>query len=131
MSALATVVNLSAPTQAQVICLNKFGITSIPSTKGEASALITAAIASRDMTPATSKQVGRIAILGGRDMPGAGMREASNAIAVLEHLAALDNVPAEQTHEVLASLVAILRQRYLKPVKVVIHAPVETEEAPF
>lgn len=78
---------IAAPTERQLARLAELHIQHGPVSRAEASALISAAIAERDMRPATDKQRGRAAVLGGRDMPGAGVREISTQIALLEALA--------------------------------------------
>ena len=93
MSTAETVVSvpaaIAAPTDRQMARLTELGVTTVPQdlSRAQASALISAAIAERDMRPATDKQRGRAGVLGGRDLPGAGVRELSTQIALLEALA--------------------------------------------
>lgn len=87
MSVVASIV----PSMAQLNTLAKFGVVEVPKTKAEASALIQAAIAARDMRPASVPSLGKLGALGGRDLPGAGQREVSTAIALLECVVMLDN----------------------------------------
>lgn len=89
METIATVVPtaIAAATDRQLARLAELNIQHGQLSRAEASALISAAIAERDMRPATDKQRGRAAVLGGRDMPGAGVREISTQIALLEALA--------------------------------------------
>ena len=115
----------AAPTEKQVLRLQALGATAIPSTRSEASQLISKLIASRDMQPATLAQVGRAAALGGRDLPGAGVREKSTQIFLLEALVAFDNAQAEADINAAAELlVARVRERFVKPLTITITAPV-------
>ena len=115
----------AAPTEKQVLRLQALGATAIPSTRSEASQLISKLIASRDMQPATLAQVGRAAALGGRDLPGAGVREKSTQIFLLEALVAFDNAQAEADINAAAELlVARVRERFAKPLTITITAPV-------
>lgn len=77
---------IAAATDRQLARLADLHVTHGELSRAEASALISAAIAERDMRPATDKQRGRAAVLGGRDLPGAGVREISTQIALLEAL---------------------------------------------
>lgn len=114
----------AAPTEKQVLRLQALGATAIPSTRSEASQLISKLIASRDMQPATLAQVGRAAALGGRDLPGAGVREKSTQIFLLEALVAFDNAQAEADINAAAELlVARVRERFVKPLTITITAP--------
>ena len=79
--------SIAAPTDRQLARLAELNIQHGEISRAQASALISAAIAERDMRPATDKQRGRAAVLGGRDLPGAGVREISTQIALLEALA--------------------------------------------
>lgn len=115
----------AAPTEKQVLRLQALGATSVPSTRSEASQLISKLIASRDMQPATLAQVGRAAALGGRDLPGAGVREKSTQIFLLEALAAFDNAAeGADTNAAAELLIARVRERFVKPVTITITAPV-------
>ena len=76
------------------------------------------------MQPATLAQIGRAAALGGRDLPGAGVREKSTQIYLLEALVAFDNAePGEATNEAAEVLIARVRERLVKPLRVTITAP--------
>jgi len=115
----------AAPTEKQVLRLQALGATAIPSTRSEASQLISKLIASRDMQPATLAQVGRAAALGGRDLPGAGVREKSTQIFLLEALVAFDNAADDAAVNAAAELlVARVRERFVKPLTITITAPV-------
>ena len=114
----------AAPTEKQVLRLQALGATAIPSTRSEASQLISKLIASRDMQPATLAQVGRAAALGGRDLPGAGVREKSTQIFLLEALVAFDNAADDAATNAAAELlVARVRERFVKPLTITITAP--------
>jgi hypothetical protein len=134
MNAIAqtSVATAAAPTEKQVLRLTALGATAIPSTRSEASQLISKLIASRDMQPATLAQVGRAAALGGRDLPGAGVREKSTQIYLLEALAAWDNAEendAKAVNDAVALLVSRVRERMVKPLTITITAP--AEQAPM
>jgi hypothetical protein len=120
----STVANPAAPTEAQISRLVALGISSVPATRSDASKLISAAIAQRDMQPATLAQIGRAAALGGRDLPGAGVREKSTQIYLLEALVAFDNAADGADANACAEvLIARVRERLVKPLKVTITAP--------
>lgn len=134
MTNATTIANPAAPTVAQVQRLVALGINSVPATRSEASQMISAAIASRDMQPATLAQIGRAAALGGRDLPGAGVREKSTQIYLLEALVAFDNAEdGEATNAAAEVLIARVRERLVKPLRVTISAPKMPagEEAPL
>lgn len=117
----------AAPTEKQVLRLQALGATAIPATRSAASQLISQLIAGRDMQPATLAQIGRAAYLGGRDLPGAGVREKSTQIFLLEALAAWDNASPEDADAVNASvqlMVNRIRERFCKVQTITITAPV-------
>lgn len=111
-------------TEAQLYTLNKFGITAIPNNRAEASAMIANAIATRDMRPASVASVGKLGVLGGRDLPGAGQREISTAITLVEALLMIDNTEGVAKQEWLEELANRVRARLTKPITV--HAPIHT-----
>lgn len=126
-----------APTAAQINRLVALGCNVVPTTRSEASKLISKLIADRDMKPATPAQIGRAGALGGRDLPGAGVREKSTQIYLLEALAVIDNA-ANDADKAAATLVLIerVRERFVKPLTVTVTAPAPTMpegagEAPF
>jgi hypothetical protein len=126
-----TVANPAAPTAAQIQRLVALGINTVPATRSEASQAISAAIAQRDMQPATLAQIGRAAALGGRDLPGAGVREKSTQIYLLEALVAFDNAASqEDTNAAAEMLIARVRERLVKPLRVTVTAP-KAEDAPL
>lgn len=113
-----------APTEPQVRRLIALGVTEIPATRSEASKLIERLIAERDMKPATQAQIGRAGALGGRDLPGAGVREKSTQIYLLEALAAFDAAPeGEQANAAAEQLILRVRERFVKPERITITAP--------
>lgn len=121
-----------APTAAQINRLIALGVSDIPATRSDASKLISAEIAKRDMKPATQAQIGRAGALGGRDLPGAGVREKSTQIYLLEALAAFDSAAEGADANAAAELlIARVRERFVKPVTVTITAPAAAPEAPF
>jgi hypothetical protein len=122
-----------SPSAAQVETLVRFGITTKFATRSEASAAITKAIADRDMRNATAKQIARLNGLGGRDLPGAGVREISTAIYLMEAVVLIDSTDdLVQKAEYMQILVDRCRERFTKAVKVVVDQSVSTpENAPF
>jgi hypothetical protein len=107
-------------TSAQITFLEKLGIKDFSGDRGAASAEITRLLAMRSNPPASKAQMGKLAALGGKDMPGAGVREASTAISVLELLDQIgDNfelVGEEADYEIAAinNLLSYLRTRFVK-----------------
>ncbi len=119
-----------SPSAAQVETLARFGITHKFATRSEASAAITKAIADRDMRGATAKQVARLNGLGGRDLPGAGVREISTAIYLMEAVVLIDSTDdLVAKSEYLQILVDRCRERFTKAVKVVVDQRVTVPEA--
>ena len=127
---MTTAIAAVLPTQPQIDRLAALGISIVPQTRSEASALITAAIAERDMRPATMAQRGRAGALGGRDLPGSGVREISTQIYLLEALALIDGA-ADSTAmaEGTALLIARVRERLTKPVRITVPAAPVSETA--
>jgi hypothetical protein len=120
---MTTAIAAVLPTQPQIDRLAALGISIVPQTRSEASALITAAIAERDMRPATMAQRGRAAALGGRDLPGSGVREISTQIFLLEALALIDGAAdATAMAEGTALLVDRVRERLTKPIRITVPA---------
>jgi hypothetical protein len=119
-----------APTDKQVQRLMNLGVHSIPATRSQASALISQLIANRDMQPATQAQVGRAAVLGGRDLPGAGVREKSTQIAILEAYQLWVQAETDEQHQAaLDLLIGRVQERFMKPMAV--QQPVSGEAAPM
>jgi len=119
-----------APTDKQVQRLIALGVQSIPATRSAASAMISKMIANRDTQPATQAQIGRAAVLGGRDLPGAGVREKSTQIYILEALALWDQADSDEQHQqALDLMVERVRERFCKPVT--ISTPMNVEDAPL
>jgi len=106
-----------SPSVKQLETLARLGVTEIPATRSEASKLITARIASRDMRPATDAQKGRASALGGRDLPGAGVREQSTAIYLLEALALIhgSDIGSPEHLSYVAMLQSRVEERFFKP----------------
>lgn len=111
---------LAQPTERQIQALQRLGVTDIPTTRSEASKIMTLAIAQRDMRPATDPQKGRAGALGGRDLPGAGVRELSTQIALLEVIALIDATPEDNPEyaDYVQLLVTRVRERFFKPITV-------------
>jgi hypothetical protein len=115
-----------APTAAQVNRLVSLGvaISNVPQTRSEASKLIGSLIADRDMKPATQAQIGRAGALGGRDLPGAGVREKSTQIYLLEALAAFDAAPmGDETNAAAEEIIRRVRERMAKAVSMGVTVP--------
>ena len=106
-----------SPSVKQLETLARLGVTEIPATRSEASKLITARIASRDMRPATDAQKGRASALGGRDLPGAGVREQSTAIYLLEALALIhgSDIGTAEHKSYVEMLQSRVEERFFKP----------------
>lgn len=128
------------PSEKQIAALNSFGVTAIPASRSEATAIITAAIAARDMKPASAAQIGKALALGGRDLPGVCNREASTAITLLEALSMLDTAEtSQQRKDAVRLMIDRIRLRYqkgggvAKPATIVQKAssPVDMEDSPF
>lgn len=125
------IANPAAPTEPQIQRLIALGVSTVPSTRSEASQLISQLIAQRDMQPATLAQIGRAGALGGRDLPGAGVREKSTQIYLLEALYNFDKAePGEASNEAAEVLIARVRERLCKPVRVTVSAP-KADAAPM
>lgn len=116
MSAVLSIV----PSPAQIQALAKLGVTEVPLTKADASTLISRAIATRDMRPASQASIGKLAVLGGRDLPGAGQREVSTAIAIVEAMYMVDLSEGNESERTkwLEELVLRVRTRLTKPMVV-------------
>lgn len=78
----SAVASVAAPTDKQINRLIQLGYPQVPATRSEASQIITRLLVARDMAPATLSQRGRAGYLGGRDLPGAGIREVSTQIKI-------------------------------------------------
>lgn len=131
MSTIVSASTAAAPTEKQIARLLQLGVTTPPATRSEASNLIGRLIATRDMQPATQAQIGRAGALGGRDLPGAGVREKSTQIYLLEALAVFDAADeGEPANNAAAELIRRVRERFVKPLTVTITAPAG-DAAPF
>jgi len=120
-----------SPSAKQIEVLTRLGVTEVPSTRSEASKLITARIASRDMRPATDAQKGRASALGGRDLPGAGVREQSTAIYLLEAIALIhaSDIGTPEHLSYVALLQSRVEERFFKPTVVAVATEVTQEPA--
>lgn len=105
-------------TAAQVSTLAKLGVDDFQGDRSAASAEITRLLGMRANAPATEKQRAKIGAMGGKDLPGAGLREASTAIAILELLAVLGTdfelVGDEGEVAAINNLLVYLRERFVK-----------------
>lgn len=119
----AAVANLASPTEKQVNRLYQLGVLpdAVPSTRSDASQMITKLIAQRDMQPATLAQRGRASVLGGRDLPGAGVREVSSQIALLEALALFDAATSDEDAQLAVdTMITRVRERFTKAISITI-----------
>lgn len=114
----ASSVSVVAPTEKQIDRLMRMGVTHMPATRSQASAMISKMIADRDTQPATQAQLGRAAVLGGRDLPGAGVREKSTQIAILEAYVLWQNAESDEQHQqAIDLLMERISERFVKPVQ--------------
>ena len=129
-TAIPTVSSVSvvAPTEKQIDRLMRMGVTQMPATRSQASAIISKMIADRDTQPATQAQLGRAAALGGRDLPGAGVREKSTQIAILEAYVLWQQADSDDQHQ--AAIDLLMERITERFVKAVPAAPVG-ESAPM
>ena len=129
---LAANLSVAGPTQAQIDRLVRMGETFIPTTRSEASLMISKLIAAADMQPATQAQCGRAGVLGGRDLPGAGKREKSTQIAILEALVAFDQAQTDEASSLAINiLLERVRDRFQRPnAQVKVNANIVPPEAP-
>jgi hypothetical protein len=120
-----------SPSVKQIEVLTRLGVTEVPATRSEASKLITARIASRDMRPATDAQKGRASALRGRDLPGAGVREQSTAIYLLEALALIQgsDIGTAEHLSYVAMLQSRVEERFFKATVVAVVKEVPDEPA--
>jgi len=112
----ASVVANTKPTEAQINRLQTLNYTGDVSkmSRSEVSQLISKLISDRDMQPATAKQLGRAGVLGGRDLPGAGVREVSSQIALLEALIIFETAAEEDKLEAAKGMAEAIRARFVK-----------------
>lgn len=124
----SAVASVAAPTEKQINRLIQLGHPEVPATRSEASQIITRLLVARDMAPATLSQRGRAGYLGGRDLPGAGIREVSTQIALLEALSLWEQAETDEQHQIaIDTMVARIRERFarLQPVTVAINTPAQ------
>lgn len=112
----ASVVANTKPTEAQLNRLQTLNYTGDVSkmSRSEVSQLISKLISDRDMQPATAKQLGRAGVLGGRDLPGAGVREVSSQIALLEALIIFETAAEADKLEAAKGMAETIRARFVK-----------------
>lgn len=119
----SAIANLASPTEKQINRLYQLGVLpdAVPATRSDASQMITKLIAARDMQPATLAQRGRAGVLGGRDLPGAGVREVSSQIALLEALALFDAATSDEDAQLAVdTMIARVRERFTKAISITI-----------
>lgn len=128
----SAVPSVAAPTEKQINRLLQLGYPQVPATRSEASQIITRLLVARDMAPATLSQRGRAGYLGGRDLPGAGIREVSTQISLLEALALWDNADTDEQYQVaIDTITARIRERFCRMQTVTVTAPAPAEDAPM
>ena len=128
----SAVASVAAPTDKQINRLIQLGYPQVPATRSEASQIITRLLVARDMAPATLSQRGRAGYLGGRDLPGAGIREVSTQISLLEALALWDQAETDEQHQVaIDTMIARIRERFCRMQSVTVTAPARAEDAPM
>lgn len=112
----ATVVANTKPTEAQLNRLQTLNYTGDTTrmSRSEVSQLISKLISDRDMQPATAKQLGRAGVLGGRDLPGAGVREVSSQIALLEALIIFETADEDGKADAAKAMAEAIRARFVK-----------------
>lgn len=107
--------NAFAPTDRQIAALLRLGVSAPPATRSEASKMIDQLIASRETAPATTAQKARASGLNGKDLPGAGLREKSTQIYLLEALAAFDSAESQEDINAAAEMIIQrVRERFAK-----------------
>jgi hypothetical protein len=116
-----------APTPAQLAWFEKKGLKA-PATVEEASAMMKEVIGREETAPATKAQLGKAYMLGvnlgwaGKELPGAGVREVSSQIYILEAVDAVQRAIADDTKtqddvdNALKVLMGRCLERYAKPV---------------
>ncbi len=116
-----------ATTPAQLAWFEKKGLKA-PSTIEEASAMMKEVIGREETAPATKAQIGKAYMLGvnlgwsGKELPGAGVREVSTQIYLLEAVEAVqraiadDNLTQDDVDNALKQLMGRCLERLAKPV---------------
>jgi hypothetical protein len=116
-----------APTPAQLAWFEKKGIKA-PDTVEQASAMMKEIIGREETAPATKAQLGKAYMLGvnlgwsGKELPGAGLREVSTQIYILEAVEAVqraiadDSKSQDDVDNALKVLMGRCLERYAKPV---------------
>lgn len=139
--------NANAPTPKQVEWFNKRKLP-IPATREEASQMIAAEIARQETAPAPESVTGAAFMMGvglgwcGKELPGAGIREAMTQVKILEQVQAIQRAMLDDTKSqddvdnAVKMLMAVCLERLAKPMAVErrTQAPVQTpalEQAPF
>ena len=137
--------NANAPTPKQVEWFNKRDL-ACPATREEASKLIAAEIARQETAPASEKVLGAAYMMGvglgwcGKELPGAGIREAMTQVKILEQVQAIqramldDAKTQDDVDNAVKMLMATCLERLAKPMpterRVVQQAPV-AQDAPM
>ena len=137
----------NAPTAKQIEWFARKGLQA-PATREEASAFIAAEIARQETAPAPEKVLGAAYMLGvglgwcGKELPGAGIREAMTQVKILEQVQAIqramldDSKSQDDVDNAVKMLMAVCLERLAKPMqverRVVGHQPeAHAEPAPF
>ena len=118
--------NANAPTPKQIEWFAKKSLP-VPATREEASKAIEASIAQADMAPAPEKVVGALYMKGiglcwgGKELPGAGVREADTAVKILEQVESIQRAMLDDTKtqddvdEAVKMLMGVCLERLAKP----------------
>lgn len=121
--------NANAPTPKQVEWFHRKGL-DVPATRAEASKAIADEIARQETAPAPENVIGAAYMAGvglgwcGKDLPGAGIREAMTQVKILEQVANVqrlildDSKSAEDVDEGVRMLLAVCMERLAKPMPV-------------
>lgn len=118
--------NANAPTPKQVEWFAKRDM-ACPATREEASKLIAAEIARQETAPASEKVLGAAYMMGvglgwcGKELPGAGIREAMTQVKILEQVQAIQRAMLDDTKSqddvdnAVKMLMAVCLERLAKP----------------
>jgi len=121
--------NANSPTPKQAEWFAKRNLP-LPETREEASKQISASIAEQDMAPAPEKVTGALYMKGiglgwcGKELPGAGVREAVTAVKLLEQVEAIqramldESKTQEDVDTAVKMLIATCLERLAKPMPV-------------
>jgi len=121
--------NANAPTEKQIEWFAKRNL-QVPATRDEASKAIAAEIAKQETAPAPERVLGAAYMLGvglgwcGKELPGAGIREAMTQVKILEQVQAIqramldDSKSQDDVDNAVKMLMATCLERLAKPMPV-------------